>query len=365
MVDIEKALLEIEIYLKDKILKPTNAWNTDSDRMLNNKGFHFKVMKDYSFISNVKSQLTIPCICLKDGSVSYYRYSNLSQGKIRCSGCTISRYKEKCQLNNMDYISHRQDINLTIITVKCKIDGCERDVLSSHLLKGLFNCKECLKNKYITAAKSCGFEYLTNTLPSPKTILLRCKDDGNFIRTSAGSLTEGKVGCQLCEVNKYRKYLEVKNAVYVSHQTINGLRKVNYKNKSGEDFQVTAGQLTLGKFSVSKLNHWCLPHSLYVIKAMYNDNIYYKIGTSISPESRLKYFKLACEASVKKVISFSSRKEADAEESRLHTLFKEYRLPVSFVESFIGREVSYKDGKRKEGATEWFSFEVGELLKII
>jgi len=362
MKSLDESIKEVELYLLTKIKKVSKAWTSSLDEMLAVKGFNFLVMKNHAYTLENSSDLKYPCICLNDGYVSYFNYSNLSRGKVRCNGCTLERYKEKCKLNNFTYLSHRQVENATLIRVKCNIDGCEREVHSSALLKISFECKECLKKKYEEYARVCGFEYIHNALPSPKTVLLRCPDDGHFVRTSTSCLSSNKVGCDVCEINKYKKYLSLKSATYISHETLNGVRKVEYRNEAGEIFKSTASLLTIGNFSVSKSNHWNLPHSLYIIKAIYNDKVYYKIGTAISPEKRMLYLKLKCEASVDTLRVFNSRKDADREESKLHLRFKEYRLPSSEVIPFIGREINGKNNKRKEGATEWFSSDLYRFL---
>ena len=134
-----------------------------------------------------------------------------------------------------------------------------------------------------------------------------------------------------------------------------------YSNAQGELFTAAVVAIQAGKFATTNEGHWFAKHSTYLIKLIHNTNVYYKIGTAIHPETRMKYLKLCGAAKVFTLKDFDNRTPADKLEKALHIEFKPFKLNSSIAADFTMRTINRKRSGHsekiavKDGIHEWFS----------
>lgn len=371
MINIEEKKFEILRYIEGKY-RVSMRLDVESvsrtTESLKSKGFNTLVMYEFAFRENGTST-RIPCICLDDGHVSYYQSTHILNGKIRCEGCRLKRYKDCAEHIGFTYVSHRSEPNNCFVTISCNKDNTRKEVTSSELLENKISCTTCTKKKYKELALSCGFEYVAHHINSSrKHILLRCPDDGYFKTISSSDLHGTKAKCPVCNVNKYKEYLATKNCTYVDHKPNKVTVNITYLNEFGDSFEVNCGNLFRNKFAVTKETHWNQKHSVYCIEANDGTTGYIKIGTANIPEQRLKDIKLNCESVVSTLAEFSDRYQAKALESDLHSKLSAHKVKPEDVQHIIGKQISRKrvTGARvkvKDGVTEWFYSSAIPLLK--
>lgn len=366
-------MLEVIKYTEDKHkvkMKLLNDVVGRTNESLVTKGFNFLVLYEYAFSSG-KSQTIVPCICLKDGHISYYSSTHLLHGRIRCEGCRIESYKSNLEKIGFTYVSHRAETNACFVKISCNADGTEKEVTSSEIFAGNnISCLTCVTEKYKKAALACGFEYMSHHTGSPikRSVLMRCPEDGHFRTIGPSELLAGKAKCIVCNINKYKRHLATRNCTYVDHFMVKNNVSISYLNELGESFIVNCGNLFRNKFAITKETHWNQQHSVYCIEANDCATGYIKIGTANSPEQRLKDIKINCESTVSTLAEFSDRYQAKALESELHSKLSEHRVKPEDVQHIIGKQISRKRvaGDRvkvKDGVTEWFYSSAIPLLK--
>lgn len=371
---LEKALEEIKEFIKDKeLVNLRTDRSKDIEQTLISKGMSMKVLFEYAFRASATDHNTrIPCVCLKDGTVSYILKLSLINGRFECNGCRVVMYSEKCRMKNREYLWHDtgNGTTSTYITTRCTVCDMVDRVSSGNLCAGKVTCGNCVTNKYISACEDNDYEYLSTVIgrTGQTRVIARCKHDG-YIRSIAQSkLCEGKVRCRVCQVAKYEKLLSKKNCKYLRHYgTSTYDTRIVYSTPSGEEYDVLLGSVLTSRFPVSRDNPWYQQHSVYAIEAKDEYGTYIKLGTANVPEARHKGLKILCESNVKTLATFPDRFGADKLETYLHNLFKEYRLDRSVVSHIIGNEEAYKNKHGeivmvKDGWTEWFSCSIAETL---
>lgn len=302
--------------------------------------------------------------------------SSLQKRKFLCTGCTGNRYKKLCEAVGWIYLQHKRKNKRNIVTAQCAC--CKNSSeFSSYMLTGHQKpaCTNCQVNKYTKRADFLGYNYLgKQKIKGLYKIVLACKIDGEKTFVSISNFLNNNVLCKECQLRRYRTELAHKGCRLVKvidgKVSANSPRKVVFTNKCGEVFTSAACGVLAGSFASSHETYWRNPHSVYLIKLIYEGTVYYKIGTSSTPINRLKYLQLIGNPIIAVLVTFENRFMADKEESRLHKEFEKFRIPRQIPEQFTEKIVKkkYKSGKThvgKAGVTEWFVGEqVFQTLKI-
>jgi len=183
-------------------------------------------------------------------------------------------------------------------------------------------------------------------------------------------MMKGQGGCNECRLNTYKDALSKRKCKLIELKSCKGSRTLAvYENNQGEIFEAGISNILRGEFAVNSENQWRNNHSTYLIRTIFCGSIYCKIGTSTTPEQRLKKLNLLGESVVFTLYSFEDRFGADQLESELHKEFKNFKLERAIAEEFT---TATKKVKRvgqtervsiKDGSTEWFTHEVYEILK--
>jgi predicted GIY-YIG superfamily endonuclease len=249
------------------------------------------------------------------------------------------------------------------IPVKCLIDGEYSIYYTNHLVRGVISCDYCLIAKYKDLFLNKGFKYTDKfAIKGVTHVRGNCLKCNNSVTAKTLNLF-GKYAiiCQNCEHKKITDSLETKNCEYISEKLVNYIRRITYKNVSGELFENSQTTILRGNFT-SGGSHWKQQHSLYLITCKFNDVFYFKIGTANNPNQRLSILKLLGETSVITLEKFDTRYAASKQEKHLHKLFKCSNLDKEVAKLFT---TGYSKLGKKAGITEWFTEDILPELKQI
>lgn len=320
-----------------------------------------------------KGNQKIPVTCGICENVAIKSVSLLKNGGHECKTCVVNNYIILLEKQGFSYISRAQNIVKTLCNT-CLAESC---VQTQSILKGgKPHCETCLQNKYRRLADELGFNFICKSNTEAKSgtfITLRCKEDSTEVVVPSGDLISGYVRCQTCKELNWSTLLAKKGCTfnyseYKQHGTVKKTR-VTYQNSLGEVFEVTAGDLTKGRFATTTDNHWNTAHSTYLMLTEYNGEVYCKIGTAQVPQQRLKDLKLKGKSRVFTLQKFPERFSANALESQLHREFETLQIARAIAEEFtMGfSSVLYKNASErvqvKHGTTEWYNYEVCTILK--
>lgn len=256
----------------------------------------------------------------------------------------------------------------TLVEILCNICNCSETFFISNLYKGKYSCVNCREKKLKERAELLNFKYIKQIKIKNKKlrVLLECKVDNSVTTSETHNFLNKKVRCETCVIVTYKNALAIKNCTYVSHNTIDSITRVTFKNEYGEERTVDAQSLLANKWALSdNLSSWVQKSYVYCFWFYTKGDIflaegyYYKIGVSNDPTRRLKDIKISYNVSIKILSSFNDRFLAIREEKRLHDIHLNYKLPFETAKLFtsgesLGKSINGERKRRKDGITEWF-----------
>lgn len=373
MLNTENFIATIEDSIKQhKRVVVRNRRNDECQSTLQAVGFNLHIYWELAYKVAGTDTTLVPCICLNDGYISYFSVSHLRNGRVRCNGCRVDKYKKFAEANDLIYIAHRANGTTCLVKTKCKVDGHIREISSSELFVNKLTCPVCYENEIKSLSVNLGFNFLALIRNSgDKTrVLLQCPHDNYFRSVSTTEVYSQKLMCRICQVKGYSDSLSTKGCKYIRHYTeAKGSRVttyVEYSTPSGLTLRAIASNLNRNKFAITDDTHWNQQHSVYCIRT--TDSAtgleYIKIGTANFPEIRLLEFKLLYPATTETLASFDNRGDANKLEKYLHKLLKEHKASPLEVDHMIGKIIKAKlkgnSLSTKDGCTEWFK---GSALK--
>jgi hypothetical protein len=320
-----------------------------------------------------KSNQKIPATCGICDTTVVKSVESLKKGLHSCKTCVVNNYTSLLAEQGFLYLSHQRH------TAKIRCNTCKynTEVAVQSIVKGCKpKCETCLQEKYRKLADELGFNFIRKSNTEAKSgtfIVLQCREDSTEVVVPSGDLINGYVRCQTCKELNWSTLLAKKGCIfnhseYKQHGTVKKTR-VTYQNSVGEVFEVTAGDLTKGRFATTKENHWNTAHSTYLMLTEYEGKLYCKIGTAQVPQQRLKDLKLKGKSIVFTLENFPERFSANTLESQLHKEFETLQIARAIAEEFtMGfSSVLYKNANErvqvKHGTTEWYTSEVYTILK--
>jgi hypothetical protein len=316
----------------------------------------------FSLVQKVSDKKHIVC-CNTCGENKVVGVTQLYTHKgIFCESCSTNKYKKILEDNNCTYL-YRYKRGACIILGYKDQGGVERETASSELARLKFKHKQQYDTeKYKQLVEDKGFDFVDKAGKARARV--KCRVDGAERDVCLSVIREGKILCYTCRHKRVEAELSKRGCTFVKYAKVKYIgNKAMYANAQGEFFTASVVSIQSGKFATTNEGHWFARHSTYLIKLIHNANVYYKIGTAIHPDTRMRHLKLLGEAEVFTLKDFDNRPPADKLEKELHREFELFKLNSPIAAGFTMRTINRKRTGHsekvavKDGIHEWFSGE--------
>lgn len=248
-----------------------------------------------------------------------------------------AKWKVECEVVGFEYIGRGSRSGYS--QVRCMVCGWVGEYQRSAIRAGKVKCSHCQITKYKQAAKD-GWVFVDHFCENGQTYVnLKHECCDELVKVHASHYLKGKYSCPHCHITKYKS--AVKDGwEFINHFRDGGSTYVNIKHSCGDELvKVKSGHYLNGVYDCPHCmhTHFSDPSYFYVIQV--GDII--KLGISNRPDQRYTQYGLPYDSTITEHlrIPLETKRDALAFESYAKHLVKDFKIPTD-----IAKQVFTKAG---------------------
>lgn len=273
------------------------------------------------------------------------------RGIFECKECLKEKHKKEAQAIGLRFIKYTKNGHALYQFDDC---GHIEEKQLSHIRNNNISCLTCQDIKINDEAKKAGLEIIgMGTHPSGSRIFkfLECGHKKEYQLTQVRS---GEVQCEVCFEKKIKNEAKKAGLVIIGDGRKRGDRKYKFK-KCGHERYLDLRQVRQQSFICNKCvdGFRDLPSKIYLLKLMIKDFEWLKVGYSKDIPQRINAYKLHEDVSVEiiKTVNYEDGHKAFEDESKLHIKLDKNKLKKIMINKYM-----------KSGNNECYPIEMKEIL---
>jgi hypothetical protein len=274
------------------------------------------------------------------------------RGIFECKECIKEKHENEAKACGLNFIKHTRKAHALYQFHDCK--HIEEKQLS-HVRNNKISCVTCKEQRRKNEAEKAGLEIIAMGKHPSGSRIYRFLDCGHKKEIQLSQVRKNEVHCDICFKEKINNEAEKAGLEIIGDGKQRGSRKYKFK-KCGHERYLDLRHVRQLSFICNKCvdGFRDLPSKIYLLKLSIKDFEWLKVGYSKDIAQRIYAYKLHEDVSVEiiKTIDYKDGHKAFEDESNLHTKLNKNKLKRKVVKKYM-----------KSGNNECYPIEMKEILQ--